>query len=346
VTFRTVWGGGISVFRQDSENSACLFLQSLHKTFSAFSFAVVMDAKTKGRFSILARQSPGSVLLRIYYEISTLLCTLYFFSAFCLSCSAVGLPAEIIPNAEPVSSDSLKTYSVTVCGSGTTDIFIYDCASGIRLEEHQRIFSVSDTVLEFAGSGDNIAVAISDFPFRFNIETLQRYESLEQLELNIADDNSAHPVRTAVCEFTAGCECTLMPKALLCSIELTRVENLSGTEYCLEKPSVFLTGAHNSAELLRFTGFSQKYMDTDTVRCSLKHDIGIYPYVSGLTLHCYPNDFSEYDIGNPQTVLVLECFVDGRRYKFPAPLPPFGRGAGIKVSYEIRNRTDYSYAVY
>jgi len=97
---------------------------------------------------------------------------------------------------------------------------------------------------------------------------------------------------------------------------------------------------------LRFSGFRQKYMDTDTVRYALKHDIGIYPYTSGLTLHCYPNDFSEYDIGNPQTVLVLECFVDGRRYEFPAPLPPFGRGAGIKVSYEIRSCTDYSYSVF
>jgi len=291
---------------------------------------------------LFIRRSPGSALLQTLS--SLLLVYVVQVPVFFISCQR-DVPSTDAHAEISAGNDDTPVSAVVVCGGGQTDLFVYDADGARVLEHHERFTSADDTILHFRGKGNKIAIAVTDCPFAFNLDALRLYDSIEMLRMELENDNADHPVKSATGEFLAGEDCFLCPSPSLCSIELAAVNNECG-KYCrLEDPRMCLVHANSVTEILRQTGFTVNYVGDDTLHIGLGTDIGSSLQYPAKKIFCYPND-REPTIGTPATEFILTGSMNGTRREYKTKLPPFGRGAAIKLYLEITAPDEYSYRIF
>ena len=217
------------------------------------------------------------------------------------------------------------------------DLFIYS-ADGLRsLESHTGGTFPNDTLDFELTAGDKTAVAVIDSPRPLNISALGKFETMEQLVFNAADDDPERPAMTGTAEFCAeeGASVRLDASPLMCTIVLADISNELGGYTRLESPCIFLTGCNPSAEALRMVGFRPQEIPADTIRTQLPFDIGLFTQYPGTVLNCYPNDTPESTLGTPRTEISLECTVKGSVVRFSTSLPPLERACTKRVSVTV-----------
>lgn len=208
------------------------------------------------------------------------------------------------------------------------DIFAY--TEGGALACHSR--STCDSVcLELRTDEQYKLFAIANARGNFNDSALQHYDSLLGLEYSFADDTPEFPLMSG--SGTPDTKIRLTP--LMSKISIASVTSYLPDDVLAENPRVRLENANSRVKVFAESGFPvQSPTDGPVVR--LPHDIGLYTVYPHISLYCYPNDLNENSESNPQTVLVMECEVQGKTRTIRIPVHPIGRGEEILIDIEIR----------
>ena len=224
------------------------------------------------------------------------------------------------------------------------DLFIYG-DDGLRELEKQLVFDEMKDVLNIPVlPGDKRVVGIANSPRRFNRKALERYDAMEQLSFNYADDDPEQPILGAICQ-THGESGEIHLKPLLCGIVLKKVSNTMDGYELLESPRVRLRDLPNAAEILRQQEFRPAELIDAGAWTPLPYDVGYFSQEPGITLWCYPNDTPEDVLGVPRPYLEFECTIRGVSCTFEVPLPPLPRACTKEVSLTIDGPGNYSYDV-
>ncbi len=241
------------------------------------------------------------------------------------------------PDAPPALPAPHDSVTVTVSAEypiATLDIFIYRDSLTKPLESHLRTTSATATLP--SAKGDRIMLAIANSPGEFNLQTLKRFDSAEQLTMYYRDEDPSFPLMTAVVS-SGEDSVQLRAVPLLCPVVIVSVDN--ATANTLEKPVLNLRKVNAHTEMLRTDGFrpGELVEDADEVahpemmRAALGRDIGLYPFCPGVTLYCYPCD-GEESLGSPHPELEISCLSGGERRTFTHRLPAVRRGETAMVS--------------
>ena len=258
----------------------------------------------------------------------------------CLSVSC----GKAQPPLEPIAPEE-KADSVTVClilsnPSGAevkrTDIFVYEQEGTGALCSHKELHDLPDTLKIRTTPGKKTYVGICNFPFKFNLQGLQKYDSMELLTINFQDDDPSVPLLSG----QSGDEGIIALTPLLCSVTLSSVSNALDGYELLENPRVWLSGINPFAEVLRSEEFRLKEELENIEKTQLPNDIGFYTQYPGTTLYCYPNDTPETILGTERTVFNFECEINGETCRFTKTLPPMPRGSAAKVDITVYSGTE------
>ena len=224
------------------------------------------------------------------------------------------------------------------------DLFIYG-ADGLRALERQATFNELQTEYSIPTlPGDKLVVGIANSPHRFNRKALERYDAMEQLSFNFADDDPAQPILGGAGKTRAeSCEIQLQP--LLCGISLVKVSNTMDGYELLENPRVRLRDLPNAAELLRQQEFRPAELIDAGAWTPLPYDVGFFSQEPNLTLWCYPNDTPEDVLGVPRPYLEFECTIRGTSCSFEVPLPPLPRACKVEVALTIDGPDSFHYKI-
>lgn len=260
-----------------------------------------------------------------------------------------GTGEEEEPAAPEVVIDSVLTrirFRTDTPVTGRLDLFIYDDA-GIRpLERHLRLDSLPATSLNLPTlPGEKRLVAIADSPHNFNLNALARYDAMEQLQYQFADDSPLHPIQGGWTT-TQGNEGTVTLQPLLCKVVLVSVANTMDGYELLEEPRVRLCDLPDAAEVLREKDFRPAELIDAGDWVPLPYDVGYFPQLPGIVLWCYPNDTPENVLGVPRPTLELECRIRGETCSFEVRLPPLSRGCTKSVEITVNGPGDFRYAVH
>ena len=262
---------------------------------------------------------------------------------------------DAVPDADPAEGqdppvvvvDSVLT-QIRVQADGRPvrrlDLFIYE-ADGLRALEKQYAFDELQEELNIPTlPGEKLVVGIANSPKRFNSKALERYDAMEQLSFNFADDDPAQPILGGFAlTRREACEVQLQP--LLCGIRLARVSNTMDGYELLENPRVRLRDLPNSAEILRLLEFRPAELIDAGAWTPLPYDVGFFSQDPGITLWCYPNDTPEDVLGVPRPYLEFECSIRGTSCSFEVPLPPLSRGCMKEVELTIDGPGSHSYNI-
>lgn len=208
------------------------------------------------------------------------------------------------------------------------DVFVY--TEGGALACHGR--SSCDSVrLEFKTNEPHKVFAIANARGTFNDSALQHYDSLLGLEYGFDDDSPEFPLMSG--SGTPDAKIRLTP--LMSKVCIASVTSYLPDDVLAENPRVKLENINSRAKVFAESRFPvQSPADGPVVR--LPHDIGLYTVHPHISLYCYPNDLNESSESNPQTVLVMECEVQGKTRTIRIPVHPIGRGEEILIDIEIR----------
>ena len=283
-------------------------------------------------------------------------CCLPVFSLLLLLPALLGsCRRDAVPDADPADGqdppvvvvDSVLT-QIRVQADGRPvrrlDLFIYE-ADGLRALEKQYAFDELQEELNIPTlPGDKLVVGIANSPKRFNSKALERYDAMEQLSFNFADDDPAQPILGGFAPTRRdACEIQLQP--LLCGIKLARVSNTMDGYELLENPRVRLRDLPNAAEILR----QQEFRPTELIDAGawtpLPYDVGFFSQDPGITLWCYPNDTPEDVLGVPRPCLQFECSIRGTSCSFEVPLPPLSRGCMKVVDITVDGPGIFRYKI-
>jgi hypothetical protein len=224
------------------------------------------------------------------------------------------------------------------------DLFVYD-ADGLRPMEKQLEFNGLQEELDIPTlPGDKLVVGIANSPKRFNRKALERYDAMEQLSFNYADDDPDRPVLGGFVKTNAQCgEIRLQP--LLCCIRLVKVSNTMDGYELLENPCIRLRDLPNAAEILRLQEFRPAELIDAGPWTPLPYDVGYFPQEPNLTLWCYPNDTPEDVLGVPRPYLEFQCSIRGSVCSFKVPLPPLPRACTKEISLTIDGPGIFRYEI-
>ena len=251
------------------------------------------------------------------------------------------------PQQEP--QQERRDSTVLYLSVGETDIdniyvLLYE-ADGVRELEAVAREEKPGEVLELRiPSGRMRAVAIANLRRKLNTGALLKYESVELLSVDFADDSAQTPVMSGECEVealsdTAYAEVNLTP--LMCRVRLGAVTNNMDGYRRLEDPRVWLTDINASAEVMRTSGFRPIETLQDTTVYNLPCDVGFYTQYPMIDLPCYPNDTPESTLGVPRTGITLECEIKGQTVRFSSDLPPMERAAVISANLTVDSAEEY-----
>ena len=290
----------------------------------------------------------GSLLRRAGSPLAycALLCVFFLLPALLGSCQRDPLPViEEDPPVIPV--DSILT-RIRVQADGhpvkTLDLFVYG-ADGLRSQERQiTLEEPQDTILLPTLPGEKILVGIANSPRRFNQKALERYDAMEQLTFNFADDNPAQPILGGFCT-TENHDGEIRLQSLLCRIVLMKVANTMDGYDLLEDPQVRLRDLPDAAEILRQEEFRPTELIDAAKWAQLPCDVGYFPQEPGIELWCYPNDTPEDVLGVPRPTLELQCSIRGQKCSFEVPLPPLPRASTKEVTLTIDGPGIFSYEI-
>lgn len=227
---------------------------------------------------------------------------------------------------------------------GRLDLFIYE-ADGLRALEKQYAFDGLQEELNIPTlPGEKLVVGIANSPKRFNSKALERYDAMEQLSFNFADDDPAQPILGGF-GLTRKESCEVLLEPLLCGIRLARVSNTMDGYELLENPRVRLRDLPNAAEILRQQEFRPAELIDAGAWTPLPYDVGFFSQDPGITLWCYPNDTPEDVLGVPRPYLEFECSIRGTTCSFDVPLPPLSRGCSKEVDIIVDGPDIFRYKI-
>jgi hypothetical protein len=252
--------------------------------------------------------------------------------------------APDVPDPDPVDS-VLTRISVQAEGRPIRklDLFVYG-AEGLRaLERQLTLDSLSGTLNLPTLPGEKLLVGIANSPRRFNQKALERYDSMEQLSFDFADDNPESPILGGVVrtEEQAG---KIVLEPLLCRVVLAKISNTMDDYELLEDPRIRLTDMPAAAEILRREEFRPAEL-IDGTWAPLPYDVGFFSQTPGTVLWCYPNDTPENVLGVPRPTMEFECRIRGQVCTFRVPLPPLTRGCTKEVELTVDGPGSFSYKV-
>lgn len=226
-----------------------------------------------------------------------------------------------------------EKHSTMVCAEAdfpieSLDVFVY--TEGGALACHGR--SACDSVrLEIKTNERHKVFAIANARGSFNDDALQHYDSLLGLEYSFADDSPEFPLMSG--SGTPDAKIHLTP--LMSRVSIASVTSYLPDDVLAENPRVKLENINSLVKVFAESGFPvQSPADSPVVR--LPHDIGLYTIYPHISLYCYPNDLNESSESNPQTMLVMECEIQGKTHTIRIPVHPIGRGEEILIDIEIR----------
>ena len=305
--------------------------------------------------SLFSRRSPLDflsrfIILRGYFVILAL--------ALPISCSRLTHDMEDDDFAEVETVDSLDTRmrisqicrinDIQLAQVRTLDLFIFKDNPLRSLESHERIldFETDDdgsmTFDRKLPEGPKLAVAVANSPWKFNTAALGSYDSIEQLEFELGDDDQDYPIMSGEGTFEAGRKTELSISPLMCRVVLRKVTNNLSNYRRLEDPRVFLSNVNPKAELLRTSGFRPSEIVDSVGLSPLPYDIGMFPQTVNKALYCYPNDSPSETAGTPRTILVLDCEVKGSSCRYTAPLPPLARNSTTFIDLTVDDIANWS----
>ena len=299
------------------------------------------------------RRPPGSSLLHksnLYFNLLLLLVPV------CLTPSCRHTEVDPLPSDEVwLQTDTSRFtvfFKVTDNTADTTrtvrrlNIFVYD-ADGLReLLLERRYDFLPDSAVFYCKARNVSVVAVADSPREFNSSALERYDSIELLTYSFSDDSPTQPVMSGQQDVESGGRGTLVLTPLLARIITGEVSNKLKGYVRLEDPRIYLENMNASAELLRTAGFlPSETLQSPPVK-RLPFDIGVFSQTPGTELFCYPNDSEEATIGNPATVFVLECEIQGATRRFSVPLPGIRRNSTTRVDITVTGETTCESKVY
>ena len=264
-----------------------------------------------------------------------------------LIAAAVTVPACSTGNPHPHTVPAGSTLPISgafsICfdapgGVRSLDLFIYRDTLTRPLESHLCLNTfLPDTITVNSRPGDKILVAIANSPAPFREETLQRYESAEQLEMYYREENPEFPLMTAVSS-VSGAEARLQFSPLLCRINITHINNLCN--YPLRECRVQLRGVNSHVQMLRADGF--RTVETEDNPAAIAYpemmikdipgDIGYGLSTPELILFCYPFDGE----GPAATSLLFSAIANGERREWSFPLPPLSRGQPFDIELTLK----------
>lgn len=266
------------------------------------------------------------------------------------SCRKDALPSPDSPEGQDppeATVDSVLT-RIRILADGRPvhrlDLFIYG-ADGLRTLEKQLTYDGLQEELNIPTlPGTKLIVGIANSPRRFNSKAMERYDAMEQLSFNFADDDPDRPILGGLGQTKKeGGEISLQP--LLCGIKLVKVSNTLDGYELLENPRVRLRDLPNAAEILR----QQEFRPTELIDAGawtpLPYDVGYFPQKPDITLWCYPNDTPEDVLGIPRPYLEFECTIRGSVCSFEVPLPPLSRACTKEVSLTIDGPDTFRYEI-
>ena len=286
---------------------------------------------------------PGAGSILVYCSI----CVLFALPALLGSCQREPVPETPEEDPEPpvVVIDSVLTHVVLRADGRTVhtlDLFVYG-ADGLRsLERHLELKELPEALDVRTPPGEKLLVGIANSPRRFNQKALERYEAMEQLCFDFADDDPACPILGG-CASTKDLSGEIELKPLLCSVTLAKISNTMDNYELLEEPRIRLRDLPNAAEILR----EQEFRPTELIDAGpwskLPYDVGFFSQEPGITLWCYPNDTPEDVLGVPRPSLEFECKIRGETCSFNIPLPPLPRGSSREVELTVDGPGSFHY---
>lgn len=228
---------------------------------------------------------------------------------------------------------------------GPADLFIYSATGTGKLICHTHYESTGE-VLAYEleeNCGPCTGVLIVNCPFKFNLNALDRMDSMQKLAYKLKDEDRNSPLCSGI--FTPG-EATLERvdlQPLMCRVILESISNGLDRYRLLESPAVWLSGASCSARVLQTEDFRPEENEDEPEKEYLEYDVGFYTQYPGTVLYCYPNDTPENILGVEKPELVFECTIGNVRRSYRVPLPPLQRGSTTKVNLVIDSEETHYY---
>lgn len=264
----------------------------------------------------------------------------------------MGCTRTVIAETEPAPApapvvDSTETVIRFLAGTEDVqqlDLFIYSASGTRELEQHIQYSDLPDRLIIRTPTGEKILVGIANSPLRFNLNALARFDAMEQLRYQFADDNPDRPILggSVTTQENSG---TISLQPLLCKVRLVKVSNTMDGYELLEAPRVRLLDLPDAAEILKQCEFRPAELLDSGPWHDLPYDVGYFPQEPGITLWCYPNDTPETVLGVPRPTLEFECTIRGETYSFEVPLPPLSRGCAKEVELIVDGPGSYRYKV-
>ena len=297
------------------------------------------------------RRSPASILLK-----KSLFLILLLPGAACLVAGCTGLSpdddGDVPVVVQPADScrftvrfRMLSGIADTVSRVSRADVFIYS-ADGLKELEGSRSWNFLPDSLVFSGPvGDKTVVAVLNSPRDFNLDALQRYDSIELLTCPFDEDSPSRPLMSGLCNVSPDGSSTLSVTPLMARVKLGEISNGLKNYVRLEDPRIYLENISTDAEILRTGGFRPSGMIDMPGKVSLPYDIGIFPQTPGTELFCYPNDSPE-SIGTPLTNFVLECEIKGETKTFTVPINSIRRNSTTYVDISVTDENTFESKVY
>ena len=245
--------------------------------------------------------------------------------------------------------------------SGSLDIFVYNLDNLRRLDSHSRQelgWNFPQTLDIGSRSGRKKIVALTNWPEEELKEwsKINSLDNISKITSYLATENPASPRMTGNATVSAGAASGAMisMQALAAKIKIATVCcDFSGKAYDglpMQNARVYLTNVCVSTSIfpddipgtafVNIGGYSQGDMEAfgapDMLERNIYGDIGKTPRTVDIALYSYPAQLQEEGAGRPQTKLVLEGDIGGRRYYYPVRLGDYTGGVIRRdMTYQI-----------
>lgn len=210
------------------------------------------------------------------------------------------------------------------------DILVYGGSPLLTLESHMTS-DQTELELELKDSLPKTIAVLANMPGKLNDEAFRHYDSLEQLEMRLEDDNPDCPFMSGTASLEAGGIGAVQLTPLLCCVLIQSVTNMNDGDVLLENPRARLSGISTRAPLMKPYGFTiQDPGETGAIK--LPCDVGLYTQYPNTRLYCYPSDMP----GTEAPRLILEYTKEGAQCSFSAEVFPLSRNCIAPLDLYLR----------
>lgn len=290
----------------------------------------------------------GSLLIRPASLLSSCLLIVIAGASLAMGCKPLALENPVDKDhSEPVALTAVDVELEASQPFRRVDIFFFE-GTGIKAMCHHEKIVLHEpepalkTLLMVPETASHV-VAFANTSREFNDKALSRYDVVQQLEYEFADDSPEFPLMSAEADIeTAVVRIAVRP--VMCTVRLVEVCNLMEGYELVEEPRIRLRDMNMSAKPLQKSAFYPAGVLDAGEWLPLPCDVGYYAMKPDARLYCYPNETSAESIGS-HTLLEMECIIEGVRRNICIELPPFGRESMIEVSLVIEGPWEYSHSV-